>query len=262
MPSLLETGYVCSVTWLGTVRDSERDIRSEAVQRLDLTFSGQSGDCHSGLTRPACSRTLAQHPRGTTIRNVRQLSIVSEEELRQIAVCMGVPSIEPASIGASMVVRGIPDFSRLPPSSRLQSTDSGATLCIDMENRPCSTSGRAVIEDVAIDRQVRAPKQFKDNSQGLRGVTAWVEREGYLNVGDQLKLHIPDQRPWLHVEEALSQSVRKDILQRRMQSINRRGSYSGLKLILVFVLFVFVFFSGQSWNINNRSRDHSRQFAF
>jgi len=40
-------------------------------------------------------------------------------------------------------------------------------------------------------------KGFKAAASGRRGVTAWVEREGKLSVGDQLRLHIPDQRPWL-----------------------------------------------------------------
>jgi formate--tetrahydrofolate ligase len=33
-------------------------------------------------------------------------------------------------------------------------------------------------------------------------VTAWVEREGVLRPGDTLRLHVPDQRPWAHLEAA------------------------------------------------------------
>jgi len=33
-------------------------------------------------------------------------------------------------------------------------------------------------------------------AKGRRGVTAWVEREGRLAVGDALRLHIPDQPAW------------------------------------------------------------------
>ncbi|MEM6942014.1 MAG: hypothetical protein AAF509_18060 [Pseudomonadota bacterium] len=33
-------------------------------------------------------------------------------------------------------------------------------------------------------------------AEGRRGVTAWVEREGMLRVGDTLRLHVPGQRAW------------------------------------------------------------------
>jgi MOSC domain-containing protein YiiM len=39
-------------------------------------------------------------------------------------------------------------------------------------------------------------KSFKSIAKGRRGVTAWVEREGALKVGDALTLHIPEQRSW------------------------------------------------------------------
>ena len=39
-------------------------------------------------------------------------------------------------------------------------------------------------------------RDFKEAANGLRGVTAWVEREGTLRLGDAITLHIPDQRPW------------------------------------------------------------------
>jgi hypothetical protein len=73
---------------------------------------------------------MDMYPKGTTIRNVRQLSILSDEEISQIADSLGTESVmDPRSMGASMVVRGIPDFSHLPPNSRLV-TQSGTTVTI------------------------------------------------------------------------------------------------------------------------------------
>jgi hypothetical protein len=43
--------------------------------------------------------------------------------------------LDPSWIGASVVLRGIPDFSHTPPSSRLQN-DAGTTLTIDMKTDP------------------------------------------------------------------------------------------------------------------------------
>jgi len=45
-------------------------------------------------------------------------------------------------------------------------------------------------------------KAFKSASQGRRGVTAWVEREGVLRLGDVMRLHIPDQPVWPHLDRA------------------------------------------------------------
>lgn len=196
MPALMPTSYSGKITWLGRVIDVGTSLRSEVLQQADLNFEGIAGECHGGLTRPACTRVKAQHKKGTEIRNVRQLTILSEEELAVIAQKMGLEKIDPAWMGASMVIEGIPDFSHVPPSSRLQAP-SGACLGIDMENRPCIYPGR----EVEKDRPGFGPK-FKPAAQGRRGVTAWVEREGPIAVGDTVTLHIPDQPIWSEVRRA------------------------------------------------------------
>ena len=45
-------------------------------------------------------------------------------------------------------------------------------------------------------KQVRGSSKEEPAAKGLRGVTAWVERPGCLRIGDPLRLHVPDQRPW------------------------------------------------------------------
>ncbi len=42
------------------------------------------------------------------------------------------------------------------------------------------------------------------SATGRRGVTAWVEREGALVLGDHLRLHIPDQPAWIGLAAAKS----------------------------------------------------------
>ena len=190
MPALLPTEYFGEIVWLGRVIDMGAGIQSTAIPNIAVTLDGPDGEAHGGLKRPSCSRVLSQYPRGTTIRNVRQMSIVSAEELDIIANKIGLPHIDPAWLGASMVVRGIPDFSHVPPSSRLQAKDL-TTLVIDMQNRPCHLPAK-VISSVS----ETAAKSFKTAAKGRRGVTAWVEHPGHLAVGNQLRLHIPDQRAW------------------------------------------------------------------
>ncbi|WP_299917790.1 MOSC domain-containing protein [uncultured Roseobacter sp.] len=192
MPALLPTHFTGTVTWLGRVIDSEETLRAEGLNAAELTFAGIEGECHGGLTRPSCVRTKAQYPKGTEIRNVRQLSVLSAEELALIASEMGLEAMDPAWMGASMVIEGIPDFSHVPPSSRLQ-VPSGASITIDMENRPCIYPGR----EIEKDRPGFGPA-FKPAAKNRRGVTAWVEREGSIAVGDTVTLHIPDQPVWAH----------------------------------------------------------------
>jgi len=39
-------------------------------------------------------------------------------------------------------------------------------------------------------------KGFKTAAKDKRGITAWVEREGTLRLGDVVRLHVPAQRAW------------------------------------------------------------------
>jgi hypothetical protein len=96
MPALKPTDYLGEIIWLGQVGDRDEGLRSTSAQSLSLGFAGPAGETHRGLTRPSCSRVLSQYERGTEIRNVRQLSIVSEEELSAIADEMGIAHLDPS----------------------------------------------------------------------------------------------------------------------------------------------------------------------
>ena len=99
MPALLPTEFFGEIVWLGRVIDMGAGIQSTAIPNIAVTLDGPDGEAHGGLTRPSCSRVLSQYPRGTTIRNVRQMSIVSAEELDIIANKIGLPHIDPAWLG-------------------------------------------------------------------------------------------------------------------------------------------------------------------
>lgn len=191
MPALKPTHYTAEIVWLGSVlTDDREELAAPARDALDLTFEGIAGAFHAGLTRPSCSRVMSQYKRGTPIKNERQLSIVSQEEIDEIAAKMGIASIDPSRLGATMVIKGIPDFSHVPPSSRLQAP-SGATVTIDMENRPCQFPAKSLRKEHG-----DAAKGFKPAAADKRGVTAWVAAEGRVAVGDVLTLHVPDQPAW------------------------------------------------------------------
>lgn len=196
MSALKPTGFVGRIVWLGHVANRKAALESASLPSLRASFAGPEGEAHGGLTRPSCSRVLGQYPRNTQIRNTRQFSILSAEELALIASEMGLPTLDPALVGATMVIEGIPDFSHLPPSSRLQGA-SGATLVVDMNNRPCTLPAKPI--------EVRHPglgKRFKSAAKDRRGITAWVECEGTFTLGEEIRLHVPDQRPWAHLAAA------------------------------------------------------------
>ncbi|WP_342076746.1 MOSC domain-containing protein [Yoonia sp. SS1-5] len=190
MPALAPTDITGTLTWIGFVPDRDTSLRSEPLDAVDLTFAGIDGEAHGGLTRPSCVRVRSQYPKGTLIRNVRQLSVVSAEELAEVAAACGLDAFDPGHIGASMVISGIPDFTHLPPSSRLQFPD-GSAIVVDMENRPCHLPAAVIDEDAP-----GAGAKFKAAAKDKRGVTAWVEREGRVALGDTVRLHVPDQRAW------------------------------------------------------------------
>jgi hypothetical protein len=161
---------------------------------LTLTLQGPADDCHTGETRLADSRTLPLYKRDTVIRNVRQLTLLSVEELEETAERIGIPAIDPGWFGANIVVSGIPDFTLLPPSTRLQ-FPSGATIVVDMENYPCSQIAKVV-------ERHHPGTQFKvvDAAMHKRGVTAWVEREGEIKTGDAIKIICPPNRIYPHMK--------------------------------------------------------------
>ncbi|MFN4058820.1 MAG: MOSC domain-containing protein [Roseinatronobacter sp.] len=190
MPALKATDHRAEIVWLGHVADRKAALASTARACLHLHFTGPKDEAHGGLTRPACSRVKALYPRNTSIRNTRQLSILSAEELALIARDMGLDALDPALLGATIVLQGLPDFSHIPPSARLLAP-SRACVTVDMENRPCTLPARTI--------EATHPgfgARFKAAAKGRRGVTAWVEAEGTLTLGDRLRLFIPDQRPW------------------------------------------------------------------
>ncbi len=160
-----------------------------ARDEVRVTLEGFEGDRHAGMTREADSRTPF-YPRGTPIRNSRQVSLVSLEELEQIAQNLGVPAIEPEWLGANLALRDVPDLSRLPPATRLF-FPAEAVLVISEENHPCVFPGKAI--------QRRYPdvpglvERFPKAAHHCRGLVAWVERPGVIRRGDTVRVAVPEQ---------------------------------------------------------------------
>ncbi|WP_037313915.1 MOSC domain-containing protein [Ruegeria halocynthiae] len=171
-------------------QDRARGLETQSVDRVDVEFTGFQGDSHASLVREACVRTRRQYEPGTPIRNVRQISIVSLEELSIIASKLEMDTLQPEWLGANLVLSGIPALTQLPPSSRLIFS-SGASLVVDMENEPCKFPG-----DVIEKQHPGKGAKFAYHARNLRGLTAWVEREGQLSMKDEVAVHVPRIQPW------------------------------------------------------------------
>ena len=171
----------------------ETGLEKQAQPHLDLNFDGIVGDCHASRIRPSDSRMLKQYKRGTPVMNNRQVSLVSQEELADIAEALGVPALDPMWLGANLVTKGIPDLTLLPPSTRLMFS-SGASLIVDLENAPCRFPAD-IIERHYPGHGLDFPKKAKNK----RGLVAYVEKEGRIAAGDEIVLLIPPQRIYAHV---------------------------------------------------------------
>lgn len=157
-------------------------IPSTALEEVEATLEGLVGDKHFGLTMKA-NKFQAPYPKGELIRNVRQISIVSAEELAQIATAMGVERVEPAWLGANLMLSGVPDLTQLPAGSRLY-FEGGAGVVVEGENMPCVTAGGCLAEQYPGRPELRSA--FPKQAIGKRGLVAWVEKPGVIRKGEKV----------------------------------------------------------------------------
>ncbi|MGL4242055.1 MAG: MOSC domain-containing protein [Beijerinckiaceae bacterium] len=167
-------------------------FETAAVGRLELGFEGISGDRHGGFTRRSGGRE-PWYPRGTEMRNERQLSIVSPDELAEAAQEMGVPEIRPQWIGGNMLVTGIPRLTMLPPRTCLFFA-GGVTIRIDGLNVPCRFAGRGIAQHFP-DRS-GLDLEFVKAARRRRGLVGWVEKPGVIAAGEALEARLPEQ--WIY----------------------------------------------------------------
>jgi MOSC domain-containing protein YiiM len=179
------TGYV-EAALIAPDRDSLVSVRQPDVR---VTFEGFEGDRHAGLTRPSGSRT-SFYPRGVEIRNSRQVSIVSAEELAEVAAALGIPLLKPEWFGANLLLSGIPSLTLLPPGTRLLFPQDAA-LVVTGDNAPCTDTGQAIQDHNPTVRGLTT--RFPQVAVHKRGIVAWVERPGKIAHGDSVRVDVPDQ---------------------------------------------------------------------
>lgn len=171
---------------------SPEDFQTRAVETLELGFEGVAGDRHSGFTRLSGSRE-PWYPRGTEMCNERQISILSLEELSQIAARMEISELKPEWIGGNIALYGVPNLTQVPPRTRLV-FESGVVIRVDGDNAPCRSAGAAIAAHYA-DRE-GLDLLFPQKARRLRGLVGYVEKPGTITPGETVTAHIPEQ--WIY----------------------------------------------------------------
>ena len=163
--------------------------------------TGVRGDSHAGA-RLVDAREHALldfgFAKGAEIANVREFSMVSVEELAEIAANMGLPNTVPfGCLGENVVVSGIPHLTQLPPGTLVcfrKNADQRRTavLAVWGENKPCLAPGEAIQRHYA-----QIPKlagKFPKAAMGKRGVVGLVYSSGTIHTGDEVVAHVPAQQ--------------------------------------------------------------------
>lgn len=157
---------------------------SQAVDHVALIFGGIAGDRHFGWTKVAGVRER-EYRHGTEILNRRQISLVAEEDMQEVARLLGVPEVRPEWLGANFLVRGFPDLTRLAAGMHLL-FPGGAGLLSSGENRPCRHPGEVLAQHYPDRLDIVA--RFVKACDHRRGIVAVVEREGTATVGDVIQI--------------------------------------------------------------------------
>jgi hypothetical protein len=154
--------------------------------QIMAAFAGLEGDRHYGFTRLSNGR-WPWYPRGTEIRNDRQVSLVSAEEMAAVAAELGVLDVRAEWLGANLLTQGFAGLTLLPPNTRLF-FPSGAVLVITAENLPCSDPAKIITEKTGVGEAARL---FPKVAMHKRGLVAVVERPGLICPGDEVRIDTP-----------------------------------------------------------------------
>jgi hypothetical protein len=198
-----QTTTAAVIAVLSTAATGRLGFQSAAQAHIDCDFEGIANNRHRGFLRKADAR-VPYLKRGTAIRNQRQLSVVSVEDLREIAHRLSLPAaadpaLMAAALGANVIVCGVPALSYLPRGTKLFFPGQ-AILIAEDQNAPCSLAGEALM--VAVSAAIGVlpnpdhKRRFAKEAVGLRGLVCTVEHPGRIAAGDLVTARIPAQ--WIY----------------------------------------------------------------
>lgn len=162
-------------------------VQSIKKKKILLTWEGIVGDRHFGRTKIAGVRENYV-PKGTEVMNQRQVSIISKDEIKQIAERMELDSMYPEDLGVNILIDNIKDFSRVPFGSIMQ-FEHCANILLTGDNFPCIYPG------YEIDARNGTSKfsKFAKSAMHIRGQTGMCLRPGVIKPKSTFKIIIPKE---------------------------------------------------------------------
>ena len=166
---------------------------------VTFTLDGPYTDSHSGLVRKLSDHdgvyTKTSHmKKGAKVFNWRSWTALSLEEIEEIESSLKL-KIPQGCLLENIVISGIPNFSKLKPTTRLvfQSNDNflkdnRAVLAVWEENGPCGTVGKRLEEH---HKKPGLKTDFIAAAQNKRGLMGIVLYAGIIAIGDSVLVYPP-----------------------------------------------------------------------
>jgi MOSC domain-containing protein YiiM len=185
---LIGVGKVASLCIDGTI-----------VDQIEYGLDGAVGDKHRGFTRAlgghdgAYART-SKLRKGAPVLNWRTWTALSLEELAETEKALGV-EIPAGCLLENMIISGIPNFSKLAPTTRLvfperphRDQNTQAMLAVWEENTPCAVVGARLARH---HNQPGLTQRFVVEARNRRGVVGLVLAAGLVENGDVVSVYSP-----------------------------------------------------------------------
>jgi len=162
------------------------DAKPIHASKLQLLLDGIKYDRHFGKTRNSDVRTARLLSKGIETANLRQVTIISSEELSEISETMGIEAL-PDHLEANITLSGIKDFTKLSPGTFIK-FPRNTILFVTGENLPCVVVSENMMRH-GLER--KAALQFPKAAFGKRGVTAMIFAAGFIKEGDEVEVYPP-----------------------------------------------------------------------
>lgn len=171
----------------------ETKLEKESVSELVLWWNGILDDKrHYGLSKKAGVREKP-FAKGQIVRNDRQVSIVSVEELDRLAKRMDLDEVKSEWLGANILFQGYPELTSLPPLTLIIFREKeDAAIRVYGKNLPCKGPGDVI--QAHYPNKPSLATLFVESALNCRGVVGWVHRAGIINVGDEAEIILPKSR--------------------------------------------------------------------
>lgn len=177
-------------------------INGARTNEICFDLRGPDGDIHQGFTRKLSGHDgdyirSSDLNKGHSVFNWRTWTATSIEEMRAVSQALG-HDIPAGCLLENIVFEGIPNFSDLPPTSRLvfpsffSPIDNNdlrqAVLAVWEQNGPCRTVGERLEEHHEVEG---LKTNFIREAQGKRGLMGFVLSAGSVAVGDEVLVYPP-----------------------------------------------------------------------